>query len=192
MASRRNRHLLVVDANILRSASESGPAGSQQSMCEEFLRSIQAICHSVVVTEEIEHEWSFHRSRWALRWRTAMENRSKIQFLSVSEDTALRSVIKAAVSNQSVAQELEKDACLLEACRQGDLIVASADNEARRGFARCAADIGWLARVIWVNPATDPSLVDWLERGANHEEPRSLLAYNRTQAQPSSHNPSQH
>ena len=149
-------------------------------MCQEFLQSIQSICHSVVVTEEIEYEWNFHKSRWSLRWRTVMENRSKIRFLSVGEDTALRRVIRAAVSNQSVAHELEKDACLLEACRQGDLIVASADDEARIGFARCVSEIGWLARVVWVNPTTDRSLEDWLEQGANHEESRSLLAYSRT------------
>ena len=146
-------------------------------MCEEFLRSIQSICHSVVVTEAIEDEWNTHRSRWALRWRTAMENRSKIQFRSASEDSALRSVVRTAVSSQSVAQGLEKDARLLEACRQGDLIVASADNEARRGFARCSSDIGWLGRVVWVNPTKDTDLVDWLKRGAPSEASRQLSAF---------------
>ena len=149
-------------------------------MCEEFLRSILDICHSVVVTESIEDEWNAHRSRWALRWRSAMESRSKIQFRSASEDNALRSLVRTAVSSQSVAQDLEKDARLLEACRQGDLIVASADCEARRGFARCASDIGWLGRVVWVNPRTDASLVNWLERGAPSEESRQLSAFDLT------------
>lgn len=149
-------------------------------MCEEFLRSILAICHTIVVTEAIESEWNAHGSRWALRWLTVMENRSKIQFRSTSEDNALRSVIRTAVSSQSVAQDLEKDARLLEACRLGDLIVASADCEARKGFARCASDIGWLGRVVWVNPRTDASLVDWLERGAPSEQPRQLSSFDVT------------
>lgn len=106
-----------------------------------------------------------------------MENRSKIQFRSASEDEALRSVVRAAVSSQSVVQDLEKDARLLEACRQGDLIVASADNEARTGFARCASDIGWLGRVVWVNPTEDTDLVDWLKRGAPSEASRQLSAF---------------
>lgn len=106
-----------------------------------------------------------------------MENKGKLLFHSTNEDAALRGVIRALVASQSVTEDLEKDARLLEACRTGDLIVASRDKQAHIGFARCVSRIGWLGRVVWVNPTTDSDLVDWLQRGAPSEESRQLSAF---------------
>ncbi len=99
-----------------------------------------------------------------------MEDSRKISRPEVSEEEPLRRAIKVMAGTTGVTTRLEKDAHLVEACRLADMLVASNDNRARRGFARCASDVDWLGDVVWVNPATDSDLVDWLERGAPHEE----------------------
>ena len=147
-------------------------------MCEKFLESIRVICHQVVVTGPVEEEWDRHNSRWASRWRTEMDDSEKVLRPDVCQDAELRSEIKALVASSSeITIYLEDDAHLVEACREGDLIIASGDKRARRGFARCASSVGWLGEVVWVNPVTDTDLVDWLKRGAPSEESRRLSAF---------------
>ncbi len=128
----------------------------------------------VVLTKEVEDEWDDHPSRYASRWRSTMESRRKVSRPAAEQDAALRSALAVSASSAKAAERLAKDAHLLEACRHGDSIVASNDQRARAGFARCAPEIGWLGRVVWVNPSTEPDLVDWLERGAPADSAKQL------------------
>lgn len=151
-------------------------------MCERFLESVREICHQVVVTGPIEEEWDNHSSRWALIWRREMEDSKKLLTPEVCQDPELRTEVRALVASSSqITTYLEDDAHLVEACREGDLIVASGDKRARRGFASCVSSVDWLGEIVWVNPATDSSLVDWLKRGAPSEESRRLSAFDPSQ-----------
>ncbi len=105
-----------------------------------------------------------------------MEDSKKISRPKVSEDAKLRNMIANRVGSYGVTATLEKDAHLVEACRQADMLIASNDDRARNGFARCASDVDWLGDVVWVNPATDSDLVDWLKRSAPSERSKQLAA----------------
>ena len=152
-------------------------------MCEDFLESIREVCHQVVVSDPLQKEWDDHNSNWALIWRRKMENskEEKVSRPAVGQDAALRHTVKGLAGTHRVTEEIEKDIHLVEACREGDLIVASGDKRARRGFASCASSVDWLGEIVWVNPATDSSLVDWLKRGAPSEESRRLSAFDPSQ-----------
>lgn len=169
---------IVVDADILQRASDAGPPGSEQSLCESFLRSILSICHQVVVTDQIIAEWNNHSSYLSIVWLRQMANRGKLYEVEDISSCELRQTVRSYVAQALVTVTLEKDAHLIEACRRADLIVASGDRRARRGFALCASEIDWLNEITWVNPATDPHLVAWLKGGALQESSRQLSALN--------------
>lgn len=173
--------MFVVDTDVLITASGAKSLDPRSVDCLGFLNSILEICHSVVVSGELEQEWDDHPSRWSNRWRAEMEDSRKISRPEISRDAELRQAIKAIAGTTGVTSRLEKDAHLVEACRQADMLIASNDNRARRGFARCASDVNWLGDVVWVNPATDSDLVAWLKRGAPHEESMRLSAESLSQ-----------
>ena len=174
LAARRIRKSIVVDTDVLIAASGTNPSDPRLDRCLDFLESVLSICHRIILTAELEDEWEDHQSRYANRWLSAMESRRKVSRPAAEQDAALRSALAASASSERAAEALAKDAHLLEACRRGDSIVASCDSSARAGFARCTAAINWLGRVVWVDPATEPDLVEWLERGAPLDSERRL------------------
>ena len=105
-----------------------------------------------------------------------MESNEKVLRPEMERDTALRRVLRTSARSEEQVRELDKDAHLLEACRCGDRVIASNDDTARADFANCAREqgIGWLGRVVWVNPATDSGLVEWLEWGARTDPEKQL------------------
>ena len=174
LAARRSRKRIVVDTDVLIAASGTNPSDPRLDRCLDFLESVLSICHRIILTAELEDEWENHQSRYANRWLSAMESRTKVLRPVAEQDDALRSALAASASSEIAAEALAKDAHLLEACRHGDSIVASCDLSARAGFARCASEIGWLGRVVWIDPATEPDLAVWLDRGAPADSAKQL------------------
>ena len=164
----------MIDTDVLVTAAGEDSLDPRSVECMEFLRQILRICHSVVVSEELEKEWDCHKSRASERWRAEMEDSKKVLRPTVEMDRMLRRAIKKMAGSFRVTTSLAKDAHLVEAARQTDKLVASADNRARNGFSQCKSAIPWLGDVVWVNPATDEDLVDWLEQGATSDSWRKL------------------
>ena len=75
-------------------------------------------------------------------------------------------------------EECLKDCHLIESALGSDNTIGSADDRARRRFARVAQRHDDVGEIVWANPATegDP-IVDWIERGAPEEDSRRLINY---------------
>ena len=61
--------LLVVDADILRAAGDSG---GHASKTREMLQAILQICHRVILSSEAQREWKKHASQFSRSWWLAM------------------------------------------------------------------------------------------------------------------------
>jgi hypothetical protein len=132
------------------------------------------------MTRDIRNEWDKHQSRFALAWRKSMVAKRKLIPL---EDLTANQVLwkrleDSAITNKQRA-EIVKDICLLEAALATDKIVISLDNNtARKFFSQATLQLQDLKEVIWVNPDCEAEQpISWLERGAPHEENRTLGQY---------------
>ena len=78
--------------------------------CREFLQAVLAICHRMVLTPPIQEEWNRHQSRFARTWRKSMMARKENRARQASaSDHSLREAIANVVSDESVAEIIEKD-----------------------------------------------------------------------------------
>ena len=187
MAAGKARKKIVIDTDVLVSAQGMNSYDYRSDRCLAFLKAVLSICHHVVATDEIRNEWDRHisdRGNAVTRiWIASMTSRGKVAELDAHYEDGLRRAIAELSQSVQEADELYKDVHLLEACRgqDADLIIASNDNNARASFARYIQEIGWLGKVIWVNPATDLDLVEWLDRGAPSEQSRQLATFSVSQ-----------
>src|SRR5690606_39247163 len=74
-AMRKMSRRIVVDASVARSAGSTEHPASVAS--RQFLQEMLAICHRVVMTDEIEQEWKRHRSGFATSWLATMRSKGK-------------------------------------------------------------------------------------------------------------------
>ena len=160
------KRIFVIDTDVLVTAAGEKSLDPRSVECMDFLQHILSVCHSIIVSEDLEKEWDCHRTRATERWRAEMEDSKKVLRLKVCRDSSLRDTIARRSGSYGVIATLDKDAHLVEACRKADMMIASNDDRARNSFAQCASDVAWLGDVVWVNPATDSDLVEWLKLGA--------------------------
>lgn len=175
MARPKQRRRLVIDASVMLAAGGLEAKAGQSKVCRDLLLAVRRICHRAVLTEEIQQEWDRHQSRFASEWRVSMVKLGKVDPLATQADVDLRQAIREAAPEEKVAEKMLKDVRLIEAAQLADGIVISLDDNARDHFARIAARVSELSKVIWVNPAKEPDgCLSWLERGAPKEKSRQL------------------
>lgn len=164
---------LVIDASIAKAAGGEDATFPSSKHCRDFLKEVLRICHRVVWTEEIAREWNRHQSNYARRWRVAMRQKGKEVFLKEQTNALFRQRIREAALHEKDWQEMEKDCHLIEAALASDLAVVSVEENARKRFARVAAETTALRTIAWVNPTKeDEHCMDWLNRGANPKPER--------------------
>lgn len=166
---------LVIDASIAKAAGGENATFPSSKHCRDFLKEVLRICHRVVLTEEITREWDRHQSNFARSWRVAMRQKRKIPPLKKETNALLRQRIREAALHEKDWQEMEKDCHLIEAALVADLAVVSVEENARRRFARVAAQVEELRTVAWINPANEEEhCPEWLNSGASPEPERRL------------------
>ena len=74
-------------------------------------------------------------------------------------------------------REIFKDLHLVQAGLATDRLVASWDDTAKQDFSDLCGSIQELRDLIWVNPATDAGLSDWLEMGAEFDDSMTLASF---------------
>jgi RecA-family ATPase len=164
---------LVIDASIACAAGETEHPVS--SACRSFLQEVLRICHKVVMTPDVSHEWKQHRSNFAFRWRAAMTARKKVVYPGPVEDAGLRWAINSLQLTENVREAILKDVHLVEAAFATEQTIASLDEVARRHLRQISESVRRLKSLVWVNPAKDDErATDWLRRGANADEERQL------------------
>jgi hypothetical protein len=148
VAARRTR-LLVVDASVARSAGETEHPVS--SACRACLEAILLICHRVAVTPAIRDEWDRHMSRFSRKWRRSMAARRK-----PLETVATAAVpIEVTAYSSPAREQIEKDACLLEAAIAADRIIVTRDDSLRLALSRRPDGTALVQSIKWINPVTD-------------------------------------
>lgn len=160
---------LVVDASLSRGAGQPGSANPHAVSCRTILRSIQRICHRIVLSEEFRAEWERRETDalFAKEWRLGMDNMGKVLGCSEGADAALLDEILATLHPQEYAAT-RKDFHLIEAALAYDGIILSLDGTAYRRFRRAAHTIGPLQGLVWPDPRRwdVADLLAWLQSGA--------------------------
>ena len=164
---------LVIDASIARAAGRTDHPTSKA--CRVFLEGVLKICHHVVLTKEISEEWNRHQSNFTLVWRSSMFARKKVARHKVAQNDAFRTRIQNLDFSEKERAAVLKDAHLIEAALETDLVVVSLDETARGLLRKVAQSTKPLKQVLWVNPTHDEEhSIEWLEGGAKGEEARQL------------------
>ncbi len=134
-----------------------------------------SICHRVAFTEAVLVEWKTHESRYALRWRAAMQSRGKVVRLDRQVE-ALH--LDRSQLNDAQLAAVEKDLLLVETALAADGCVISLDDKARAAFRVCREENTRIRTVVWVNPCNpEEDCVTWLRAGAKSEPQRRLGAH---------------
>lgn len=129
---------------------------------------------------EMFAEWNEYLSWGAGDWLTSMFARKKVKRIELADDMSLERRIASAVSSSKRLHEIFKDLHLVRAGLTTDRIVASRDDNAKRAFSDLCASIHELRELLWVNPATDAGISDWLESGAEFDASRTLASFAQT------------
>jgi hypothetical protein len=172
---------IVVDADVARSAGENkdtyNPLDPCSRKCREFLETMIAVCHQLVMTDEILDEWKENalKSRFSSKWLRWMFSKKKVVRLEIVPELAVEGKILNTALSQKAKDAIEKDLLLIRAALNSDRTIASRDEEARKGFRNAAGTVSVLGEVAWVNPQLeDETLLEWLKKGAPHEAHRLL------------------
>ena len=105
--------------------------------------------------------------------------RKKVERIELARDVSLERRIASVVSSGKLL-EILKDLHLVQAGLVTDRLVASQDDTAKCDFSGLCGSIHELRDLLWVNPATDAGLSDWLESGAEFDASRTLASLAQT------------
>ena len=111
-------------------------------------------------------EWREHRSTFSRGWLVTMVSRKRLAYYSDEADELFLQRIRDVCGSAKMRDAVEKDLHLVTLAFASDQRVASLDEVVRGHLCTCADAVEELDDLIWVNPATDESLADWLTAGA--------------------------
>jgi hypothetical protein len=166
-------HVIVVDACVARSASESqDPTASR---CRQVLDGIDQHGHKLAMSKPLQDEWfksaSSHgepyiqyASMYALHWFVKMRTVRRIEWVELDsvEDVSLR--ILAATSDAR-RPRVEKDLHLVETALASDRRIISHDGTAKEDFTDIGQTVNELCEILWLDPTNSP-VWQWLQSGA--------------------------
>lgn len=170
--SRMSRRI-VVDASVARAAGETTHPVS--SRCREFLQDMLTICHRVVMSDDIQREWSKHASVYSTRWLAAMRSRGKVVKVTPGPSDFMEQITDATEWTPAEIAAMEKDLLLPLAAIETDRLVASGDSKVRDYFAKAARHVDSLSSIVWVDPSrSEDHCGKWLQAGARHGDAPTL------------------
>ena len=180
----------MIDTSVLRAASGVDASSEVASSCGLFLEAVFKICHQVVKSNAISLEWTKDRperpwnpymSIYSLKWLSWMKSRGKIH--KMKEETYSQDLRDDLEESQNTDQQKEsvlKDAFLVEAALNADLILVSLDESLKKLLKRSVSEIPEIGKILWVNPTKEnDTFLRWLEDGAPFEE-KWALEYDRS------------
>ena len=151
---------LVIDASVAAAAGQTLHPTSRRS--REFLDAVLKICHRVVMSPDLIHEWELHESQFSAAWRAEMRSKRKVIDLPGTRNSEVRNQLAAQALSHTMRRAAEKDLHLVEAAIETDKIVVSLDDHARELLRMDAT-----AKIAWVNAVAEGGdTIYWLRRGA--------------------------
>lgn len=152
---------LVVDACVLRSASESGKP--LPSMCRAVLEAVKLSAITVSVDDILLDEWRRHRSKYSQSWIVAMYSRRLIERVS-SFSGKINSVQGAVLSLSEPQRSIaSKDIHLIKLAVDRDYRVVSCELSCRVAFCAASRFCNEIGRIVWIIP-TYPNAVEVVVR----------------------------
>jgi hypothetical protein len=173
--SRKMSRLLVVDADVARSAGQTNHPTSMAS--REFLQAVRGICHRLAFGRQLAAEWKIHCSRYTFVWLASMQSKGKIVELASSDVPDLRGAVEDLNISEKDRDTILKDVHLVEAALAADRAIVSRDDVARSLLRRIAGVMPPLRSIVWVNPTNDAEDgVGWVQAGARLDKKRRLVS----------------
>ena len=174
----RDSKRLVIDADVARASGSETATHPRAEHCRDFLNAVLSLSHRMVMTEQINNEWKNHQSRFARRWRVAMDARKKIDRIDPPENAELQAKVTTTTNNENEIEALQKDFHLLQAALLTDQTIISLDETVRQLFKQASQQIGEIQHIIWVNPdrTAEEQPIAWLQNGSPPEPHRQLSA----------------
>ena len=169
----------VIDADVARAAGRREEESSVSAGCANFFTATYEMCHKVVMTDQIKHEWRKHSGAVAKHWRQQMRGARKVRRPDKApENKDLREAVRRAKLSDGERENLLKDIHLVEAALVADRIIVSLDGHAQKAFSRLATERKEIRKIVWVNPAKEPEkVISWLQAGAEPEKNRMLGSF---------------
>lgn len=159
------KRLLVVDANLIQAASNSGNPFA--FACLRILNRILNICHAAALNDVLRDEWDRHASVASRTWIGIMEKRGKL-IERTPRRHSLRDGLHSHFDSEQHREEVLKDLHLIELALDADRVVLSLE---RRCKDLLEQHTGLLSELLWHNPVQDvEATIRWLEAGAQWDE----------------------
>src|SRR5437016_2564602 len=147
--------LLVIDADVAIQASPTHTADQACVLCSDALEAVLQAGHWIVLSEQLEDEWSRHVRGYSSTWLQQMFARRRVRRLSVPEDPDLLERVFRAHTTQLTREEIAKDLHLPLAALRSDRTVLSKDARARRALASATGAVNEIRRIIWTDPSRE-------------------------------------
>jgi hypothetical protein len=160
---------LVLDADVVTAAGEFGP-----NLSRETLVAIRRSRQRLVLSAQLEDEWSRNASGYSKTWWTLMEVRGRIDAVGDVRDPALRAQIQGSLRHANAWPAIEKDVHLVEAALGRGLRVISQERKVRKHFRQAAKAVTVLGRILWANPTLPEDVVPWIDASTPREAARQL------------------
>lgn len=130
MKNKQSKYL-VIDASVARSCGGEDAKHPTSKNCRDFLKAVLKICHSMVMTDELQAEWNKHESTFARKWRVSMIAKRKYKFCKSVTLSELRNKLEQLKMEHKTREAIWKDICLVEAAIATDKIIVSLDDKVR-------------------------------------------------------------
>ena len=174
MKNKQSKYL-VIDASVARSCGGEDAKHPTSKNCRDFLKAVLKICHSMVMTDELQAEWNKHESTFARKWRVSMIDKRKYKFCKSVTLSELRNKLEQLKMEHKTREAIWKDICLVEAAIATDKIIISLDDKVRDYLVEVSENIPEVKLILWLNPDKESESVKWLEKGAILENKRLIV-----------------
>lgn len=148
--------MVVVDACVLRSASESDVPLPKQ--CREALDAVRKGGRTVVACKTLQAEWRNHRSLYSQCWLTSMYAKRRVKVV----DAYLPRSQSAEHAISRLAEPLKshglKDVHLLRLAIDNDGMIVSSERRCRESFSAAKSSFAPIGNVAFVDPAAGEPL----------------------------------
>ena len=162
--SRKKGRMVVIDADVARSAGETENQISRR--CRKFLKLILENKHILVTTDRINEEWKKHQSNYFRKWKVIMLSKKLFKKVVVGENDGFEDNVTALNLNKNIEDIVLKDVHLIEAAIKTENFISSRDDTARNLFCEISDSLSIIRKIVWMNPVTiNDEQVGWLKAG---------------------------
>jgi hypothetical protein len=179
--TRKNRKMLVIDANIARSAGTTEvPSSFYSRACLDAVLKAEYVA---VFSHALEQEWNKHASLYSRQWRASMVARRRIESVEGREFAHLLDRACSCLARIAWQDALRKDFHLVQsALATGQILLSNETNLPSHLKASCEA-VTEFRKLFFANPEIEQGdCITWIVAGAKKETKRRIDQWSRHNA----------